>query len=50
MTVRELLEQLETVDPESEVIVQAAYSGNYTDLLAVEVDRDTQEVKLHGRD
>jgi len=50
MTVADLIEQLEALDPEAEVIVQAAYSGNFTDLLAVEEDAETKEVKLHGRD
>lgn len=52
MTVQELISKLEELDASAEVVTQASYSGPtiFTDLTGVDVDPDTKEVRLYGRD
>ena len=52
MTVNELVEKLRNLDENAEVVTQATYSGPniFTDVTHVDIDPDTKEVRLYGRD
>jgi len=52
MTVSEMIQRLADFDPEAEVTTQATYSGPsiVTDVITIEQDRDTREVRVYGRD
>jgi len=52
MTVAELIKRLADYDPDAEVVTQASYSGPtiFTDVVSIDLDPDTKEVRLYGRD
>ena len=52
MTVAELIKRLADYDPDAEVVTQASYSGPtiFTDVVSIDLDPDTREVRLYGRD